>query len=111
MSTMNNDKFQFVKRDDFASEAIDAPAYSYWGSVFRQFLKKKSTIIMLGILISIVLMSFIYPMFSDFDFNDVSKVNDFSARYIKPMQNIGSVQIVMVNLSLMVSGLEPVILS
>ena len=29
-------------------------------------------------------MSFIYPMFSDFDFNDVSKVNDFSARYIKP---------------------------
>ena len=84
MSTISNDKFQFVKRDDFASEAIDAPAYSYWGSVFRQFLKKKSTVIMLGILISIVLMSFIYPIFSDFDFNDVSKVNDFSARYIKP---------------------------
>lgn len=84
MSTINNEKFQFVKRDDFASEAIDAPAYSYWGSVFRQFLKKKSTVIMLGILISIVLMSFIYPIFSDFDFNDVSKVNDFSVRFIKP---------------------------
>ena len=84
MSTISNDKFQFVKRDDFASEAIDTPAYSYWGSVFRQFLKKKSTVIMLGILIAIVLMSFIYPMFSDFDFNDVSKVNDFSVRYIKP---------------------------
>ena len=84
MSTISNEKFKFVKRDDFASEAIDAPAYSYWGSVFRQFLKKKSTVIMLGILIAIVLMSFIYPMFSDFDFNDVSKVNDFSARYIKP---------------------------
>ena len=37
MSTMNNDKFQFVKRDDFASEAIDAPAYSYWGSVLDNF--------------------------------------------------------------------------
>ena len=84
MSTINNEKFQFVKRDDFASEAIDAPAYSYWGSVFRQFLKKKSTVIMLGILISIILMSFIYPIFSDFDFNDVSKVNDFSVRFIKP---------------------------
>ena len=84
MSTISNEKFQFVKRDDYASEAIDAPAYSYWGSVFRQFLKKKSTVIMLGILIAIVLISFIYPMFSDFDFNDVSKVNDFSARYIKP---------------------------
>ena len=84
MSTIDKEKFQFVKRDDFASEAIDAPAYSYWGSVFRQFMKKKSTVVMLGILVAIILMSFIYPMFSKFDFNDVSKVNDFSARYIKP---------------------------
>ena len=36
MSTIGKEKFQFVKRDDFASETIDAPAYSYWGSVFRQ---------------------------------------------------------------------------
>ena len=84
MATIDKSKFQFVKRDDFASETIDAPAYSYWRSVMRQFLKKKSTTIMLGILIAIVLMSFIYPMFSKFDFNDVSKVNDFSMRYIKP---------------------------
>lgn len=84
MATIDKSKFQFVKRDDFASETIDAPAYSYWKSVMRQFLKKKSTIAMLGILIAIILMSFIYPMFSNFDFNDVSKVNDFSMRYIKP---------------------------
>ena len=84
MATIDKSKFQFVKRDDFASETIDAPAYSYWKSVMRQFLKKKSTITMLGILIAIILMSFIYPMFSNFDFNDVSKVNDFSLRYIKP---------------------------
>ena len=84
MATIDKSKFQFVKRDDFASETIDAPAYSYWKSVMRQFLKKKSTTTMLGILIAIILMSFIYPMFSNFDFNDVSKVNDFSMRYIKP---------------------------
>ena len=84
MATIDKSKFQFVKRDDFASETIDAPAYSYWKSVMRQFLKKKSTITMLGILIAIILMIFIYPMFSNFDFNDVSKVNDFSMRYIKP---------------------------
>ena len=84
MATIDKSKFQFVKRDDFASETIDAPAYSYWRSVMRQFLKKKSTTIMLGILVAIVLMSFIYPMFSNSDFNDVSKVNDFSMRYIKP---------------------------
>ena len=84
MATIDKTKFQFVKRDEFASETIDAPAYSYWKSVMRQFLKKKSTVIMLGILVAIILMSFIYPIFSDFDFNDVSKVNDFGARYIKP---------------------------
>ena len=84
MASIDKNKFQFVKRDDFASEAIDAPAYSYWRSVIRQFLKKKSTIIMLAILLTIILMSFIYPMLSDFDYNDVSKVNDFSARYIAP---------------------------
>ena len=84
MATIDKSKFTFVKRDDFASEIIDAPAYSYWKSVMRQFLRKKSTIAMLGILVAIVLMSFIYPIFSNFDFTDVSKVNDFSARYIKP---------------------------
>ena len=71
MASIDKSKFQFVKRDDFASETIDAPAYSYWKSVMRQFFKKKSTAVMLGILIAIILMSFIYPMFSKFDFNDV----------------------------------------
>ena len=84
MSTIDKSKFQFVKRDDFASEVIDTPAYSYWNSVFRQFLKKKSTIVMLIILVAIVLMSFIYPIFANYDFNDVSKINDFSARYNWP---------------------------
>ncbi|MGT2847339.1 oligopeptide ABC transporter permease OppC [Streptococcus massiliensis] len=84
MATIDKSKFSFVKRDDFASESIDAPEYSYWRSVFREFFRKKSTILMLGILILIILMSFLYPMFANYDFNDVSKVNDFSARYIQP---------------------------
>ena len=84
MATIDKNKFQFVKRDDFASEIIDAPAYSYWKSVFRQFFKKRTTIIMLAVLIGILLMSFVYPMFSNFDYNDVSKVNDFSARLNPP---------------------------
>lgn len=84
MSTIDKRKFQFVKRDDFASETIDTPAYSYWNSVFRQFLKKKSTIFMLVVLVAILLMSFIYPIFANYDFNDVSKINDFGARYNWP---------------------------
>ena len=35
MASIDKSKFQFVKRDDFASETIDAPAYSYWKSVMR----------------------------------------------------------------------------
>lgn len=84
MSTLDQSKFQFVKRDDFASEHIDTPAYSYWTSVFRQFWKKKTTVVMVVILAVILLMSFGYPMFSDYDYNDVSKINDFSSRYIWP---------------------------
>ena len=84
MSTIDKKKFQFVERDDFASETIDAPSYSYWKSVFRQFFKKKSTIFMLAVLVGILLMSFVYPMFSNFDYNDVSKVNDFTARLNPP---------------------------
>lgn len=40
MASIDKSKFQFVKRDDFASETIDAPAYSYWKSVMRQFFKR-----------------------------------------------------------------------
>ncbi len=56
----------FSKRDDFASETDDAPAYSYWKSVMRQFFKKEVSNCHVGNL-AIILMSFIYPMFSRVD--------------------------------------------
>ena len=84
MTNIDKSKFEFVELDSSASEVIDTPTYSYWKSVFRQFFSKKSTIVMLILLIAILLMSFIYPMFSNFDFNDVSDINDFSKRYVWP---------------------------
>ena len=54
MSEMNN-KFVFVKSDERESEHIAAPKYSYWRSVFKQFLSKKSTIAIL-IIASIVIL-------------------------------------------------------
>lgn len=39
---------------------------------------------MLVILVTVLMMSFIYPMFANYDFNDVSNINDFSKRYIWP---------------------------
>lgn len=84
MTSPNPESFTFVKRDRFASETIDAPAYSYWGSVFREFFRKKTTYFWLGLLGVIVLMSFIYPLFGTYDINDVSNINDFSMRYNWP---------------------------
>ncbi|HHJ8600522.1 TPA: oligopeptide ABC transporter permease OppC [Streptococcus pyogenes] len=84
MESIDKSKFRFVERDSEASEVIDTPAYSYWQSVFRQFFSKKSTVFMLVILVTVLMMSFIYPMFANYDFNDVSNINDFSKRYIWP---------------------------
>lgn len=84
MANIDKSKFEFVALDNYASEAIDAPAYSYWKSVFRQFFSKKSTLLMLALLIGIIAMSFIYPLFANYDFEDVSSINDFSKRYIWP---------------------------
>ncbi len=84
MESIDKSKFRFVECDSEASEVIDTPAYSYWKSVFRQFFSKKSTVFMLVILVTVLMMSFIYPMFANYDFNDVSNINDFSKRYIWP---------------------------
>ncbi|MFB1291161.1 oligopeptide ABC transporter permease OppC [Streptococcus pyogenes] len=84
MESIDKSKFRFVERDSEASEVIDTPAYSYWKSVFRQFFSKKSTVFMLVILVTVLMMSFIYPMFANYDFNEVSNINDFSKRYIWP---------------------------
>lgn len=84
MTQIDKSKFTFVELDTSAAEVIDSPAYSYWKSVFRQFFAKNSTFVMLAILTAVILMSFIYPMFANYDFRDVSNINDFSKRFIWP---------------------------
>ncbi|WP_071130137.1 oligopeptide ABC transporter permease OppC [Enterococcus timonensis] len=82
----NNDNqgFSFVKIDRAESEKIDAPAYSYWRSVARKFFSSKVAIAMLVVMVAVLLMSFIQPLFSNFDLMDVTHINDLSRRYNKP---------------------------
>lgn len=80
----NADGFKFVKVDQLASEKIDAPTYSYWRSVMRQFFSSKTAIAMLIVMLAVLLMSFIQPMFSGYDFMDNSHVNDLARRYNAP---------------------------
>ena len=59
--------FSHVDINDLDSEKITAPRYSYWHSVFRVFFKKKINIIVLALIVVIVLMSYLYTLFVEFD--------------------------------------------
>ncbi len=78
------DKFMFVTLDTSASEKIDAPRYSYWRSVARQFFSSKVAIGMLVLMLIIMGFSFIQPLFSGYDFMNTESINDFEARYNWP---------------------------
>ncbi len=76
--------FAPVSLDELASEVIDTPKYSYWKQVAKKFFSNKVTILMLGIMLIIMGMSFIQPLFSGYSLKDVSNVNDLAARYNFP---------------------------
>ena len=59
--------FAPVSHDEFESERITAPRYSYWKSVFRVFFKKKINIICLSVLALLVLVTYLYPVLSGYD--------------------------------------------
>lgn len=62
-----DDLFVFVDHNEYESEKITAPRYSYWKSVWRVFFKKKSNWIFLGLLFILLVFTFIYPIFSAYD--------------------------------------------
>ncbi|MCL2112973.1 MAG: ABC transporter permease [Streptococcaceae bacterium] len=81
---ITDELFEFVRADELSSEKIDAPVYSYWRAVFRKFFSSKFTIAMLILMIIIVLLSFIQPLISGYNFMNTGNINDFAARYNPP---------------------------
>ena len=59
--------FSTVDKSDLESEKITAPRYSYWQSVFRVFFKKKVNIFALALLGVVVLLTYLYPVFFEYD--------------------------------------------
>lgn len=59
--------FAPVEHNDVESEKIAAPRYSYWKSVFRVFFRKKINIVVLGLLLFVILFSYIYPAVTTYD--------------------------------------------
>ena len=59
--------FAHVENSAADAEKITAPRYSYWRSVLRVFFKKKINIVILSVLAILIVFSFVYPMFSNYD--------------------------------------------
>ena len=58
--------------DRAESERIGVSNYSYWRSTFRTFFRSKAVIILVALMAAIILVSFLYPVFSPVDPNKVS---------------------------------------
>ena len=76
-SNLNEDElFIRVENNLLDSEKIDAPAYSYWRSVFRCFFKNPVNIVALIMLFIIIILAYVQPLFSGYErMNGVSLGN------------------------------------
>ncbi|MDO5410864.1 MAG: ABC transporter permease [Lachnospiraceae bacterium] len=68
MKKNKDDLFKFVEYSPEAAERTGYSDYSYWGSVFQNFFKKKSAVVMSAIFFAIVIFSFIALHIGKFDF-------------------------------------------
>ncbi len=76
--------FYFVPYNPEHAEAIGSENYSYWKSVFRNFFKKKVSVIMLGIFLVVFIFTFIALSMSKFDPLNLKTNSDLS--FTKPNQ-------------------------
>lgn len=77
------DLFYFVDNNTLSSERITAPRYSYWKSVFRVFFKKKINWVILFLLLFILVMTFVYPLFTTYD--KFENIADLKAKTLDPI--------------------------
>lgn len=74
--------FSKFDHGDADSEKITAPRYSYWQSVFRVFFRKKINIVILSILAVIIVFTYIYPLFTNYD--RFANLLDAASKHLSP---------------------------
>ena len=84
MAEIRDERFTFVALDDFASERINSPKYSYWNSVFRKFFSSKIAIFFLVLTLMTLFLSYILAFISGYNPTEQIHINDFSRRFIAP---------------------------
>ena len=63
----NQDLFAPAPFNAAESEKTGASNYSYWKSTLRTFFKSKAVVALVVLVCGIILMSFLYPVFSSVD--------------------------------------------
>lgn len=81
---LSPEKFEFVSIKNDEIEKISSPEYSYWRSVWRNFISSKVSVIMMGITLFVFLASFLVPLITGYNHFDTPYVNDFSKHYLLP---------------------------
>ena len=76
--------FAHVDHSALESEKITAPRYSYWRSVFRVFFRKKINLFILGVLVILLLFTYVYPALVDYD--PFANLMDSAAKHLTPAQ-------------------------
>ena len=84
MNEAQKDKFHFVEYSAEAAERSGYSDYSYWKSVFQNFFKKKSAVVMAGIFFALVIFSFIALQIGKYDFADAQIMGDPALAFTKP---------------------------
>ena len=82
-AVINEDElFHFVEYNAEAAEKIGYSNYSYWGSVFTNFLKRKSAVFMSMVFFGLVIFSFIALAIGKYNYAEL--VTDSSLAFISP---------------------------
>ncbi len=86
--------FTRVDNNSVDSEKITAPRYSYWKSVFRSFFSNPVNYIILGLVVIILFLSFVYPLFAHYDraswqqYNEIQYGSLIDVSFLTPKQAI-----------------------
>lgn len=78
------DLFSFVEYSPEAAERVGYSDYSYWKSVFQNFLKKKSAVVMAFIFFGLVIFSFIALAIGKYDYATLVHQQDAALAFQKP---------------------------
>ncbi|MGN0267353.1 MAG: oligopeptide ABC transporter permease OppC [Lachnospiraceae bacterium] len=78
------DLFSFVEYSPEAAERVGYSDYSYWKSVFQNFLKKKSAVVMAFIFFGLVIFSFIALAIGKYDYATLVHQQDAALAFTSP---------------------------